>query len=74
MRKILLGSIFILVVPFAALAQPKYPAAEVFGGYSYLRAHPEDINLNGWNASVTGNVTDWFGVEGDFSGHYGQSA
>jgi len=71
MSKILLGLIFILMVPFAALAQPEYLAAEVFGGYSYFRATPEDYNLNGWNASVAGNITDWFGIEGDFSGHYG---
>ena len=61
----------VLMVPLAALAQPEYPPVEVFGGYSYLRANPEEFNLNGWNASVTGNVTDWFGIEGDFSGHYG---
>jgi opacity protein-like surface antigen len=72
MHKILIGVIFILLVPFAAMAQPEYPPAEVFGGYSYLRANPDEFNLNGWNASATGNVTDWFGIEGDFSGHYGR--
>ncbi len=71
MRKFLLGAFFVLMVPLVATAQPEYPPAEVFGGYSYLRANPEEFNLNGWNASVTGNVTDWFGIEGDFSGHYG---
>jgi hypothetical protein len=72
MRKILFGFLFLLGVPLAALAQPEYPDAEVFGGYSYLRANPDGFNLNGWNASVTGNITDWFGIEGDFSGHYGR--
>ncbi len=72
MHKLMLGIFLFLVVPFAAMAQPEYPAAEVFGGYSYLRANPEEFNLNGWNVSVTGNVTDWFGIEGDFSGHYGR--
>ncbi len=72
MHKVLFGTFFLFVVPFVAMAQPEYPAAEVFGGYSYFRAEPDDLNLNGWNASVTGNVTDWFGVEGDFSGHYGR--
>lgn len=71
MRKILLGLSFLLALPFAAIAQPEYPKAEIFGGYSYLRANPDEFNLSGWNASVTGNVTDWFGIEGDFSGHYG---
>src|SRR5512146_3252119 len=72
MYRVLLGTFFLLAVPFAAMAQPEYPAAEVFGGYSYFRENPEEFNLNGWNASVTGNVTDWFGIEGDFSGHYGR--
>lgn len=71
MRKILFSFLFLLAIPFAAMAQPEYPPAEVFGGYSYLRANPEGFNLNGWNASVAGNITDWFGIEGDFSGHYG---
>jgi opacity protein-like surface antigen len=51
------------------------PKAEVFGGYSYLRLNPgsgfSGINLNGWNASVTGNFNSWFGIKADFSGQYG---
>lgn len=70
MQKILIGAWLVFMVPFAAVAQD-YPKAEVFGGYSYFRANPEGFNLNGWNASVTGNITPWFGIEGDFSGHYG---
>lgn len=42
------------------------PKAEVFGGYSYAGG-----NFHGWNTSVTGNVNKWFGLVGDFSGHYG---
>ncbi len=71
MRKIWLGTLIILSVPFAAMAQPGYPPVEVFGGYSYFRANPEEFNLNGWNASIAGNVTNWFGIQWDFSGHYG---
>ncbi|HTY60804.1 MAG TPA: outer membrane beta-barrel protein [Acidobacteriota bacterium] len=71
MRKLLLGVFIALLIPMAALAQTEYPKAEIFGGYSYLRVNPEGFNLNGWNASVAANVTSWFGVEGDFSGHYG---
>jgi len=71
MRKILLSFSLLLLVPLAAMAQPEYPKAEIFGGYSFFRANPDGINLHGWNASVTGNITHWFGVEGDFSGHYG---
>jgi opacity protein-like surface antigen len=53
------------------MAQDEYPRAEIFGGYSYFRANPDGFNLNGWNASVAGNLTNWFGLEGDFAGHYG---
>jgi opacity protein-like surface antigen len=71
MGRVFVCALFVLLlVPLAAMAQPDYPAAEVFGGYSYFRANPEGFNLNGWNASLTGNITDWFGIEGDFSGHY----
>jgi hypothetical protein len=70
MRKVLFLSVFFLVT-LAAMAQTQeFPRAEVFGGYSYFRANPEGFNLNGWNANVAGNLTHWFGVEGDVSGHY----
>jgi hypothetical protein len=71
MLKVLFGFLCLFVFSFAAVAQPAYAPAEIFGGYSYLRTNPDGFNLNGWNASVTGNITDWFGIEGDFSGQYG---
>ncbi len=71
MQKTWIGVVLSLLFPLAAIAQDEYPRAEIFGGYSYFRSNPEGFNLNGWNASVTGNVNSWFGVEGDFSGHYG---
>jgi hypothetical protein len=72
MRKILLCSCFLLLLaPVAAMAQQDYPRGEIFFGYSYFRANPEEQNLNGWNASITGNITSWLGVEGDLAGHYG---
>jgi opacity protein-like surface antigen len=71
MRKVLLAVALFLLVPLIAAGQQEYPKAEVFGGYSFFRANPDDMNLNGWNASVTGNLSSWFGVEGDVSGHYG---
>jgi hypothetical protein len=61
---------FLFFLPFSAMAQ-EYPRVEAFGGYSYFRANPGGDNLNGWNGSVAGNITSWFGVVGDFSGHYG---
>jgi hypothetical protein len=70
MRRFLFLSVWFVLQPFTLLAQD-YPRAEAFGGYSYFRANPERFNLNGWNASVSGNLGRWFGVVGDFSGHYG---
>jgi hypothetical protein len=72
MKKLILIAALVFLVPLAAMAQPDYPKAEVFTGYSFFRANPEGFNLNGWNVSVTGNITHWFGIEGDFSGHYGR--
>jgi hypothetical protein len=70
MRRIFLPVLLLaMIAPLSAIAQD-FPKAEIFGGYSYFRANPEKVNLNGWNASITGNLTHWFGVEADVSGHY----
>ena len=55
----------VLVCTAAVFAQD-VPKAEVFGGYSWAGG-----NFHGWNGSITGNVNKWFGLSGDFSGHYG---
>lgn len=78
MRK-LSGAVAVLLLGFvfvsSAQAQSDTPQAEIFGGYSYLRVNPgggfpgENIPA-GWHASVAGNVNRWFGIAGDFSGHY----
>jgi len=67
MKKLFSIVSLVLVCLFSAKAQD-FPKAEVFGGYSYLRA--DGANLNGWNASVSGNLNSWFGLVADFSGHY----
>jgi hypothetical protein len=68
---VLLG---VLALPLMAQDNPK---AEVFGGYQYLHIGSNssgDINsgqgFNGWDAAVTGNLSKYFGVTGDFSGSY----
>jgi opacity protein-like surface antigen len=75
MKKMLLVPVLVCVLPLAAIAQEHYPKAEIFGGYSYLRANDPlsfvDLNLQGWNASFSGNISNWFGIVGDVSGHYG---
>jgi len=74
MRKTLWIFVAVLFTPLAAKAADA-PKAEVFGGYSYFRANEGfTLNLNGWNASITGNVNRWLGVVGDFSGHYGSES
>jgi hypothetical protein len=45
------------------------PKAEIFGGYQYTR-FDGGLNANGWNTSVAGNLNNWFGIAGDFSGAY----
>ena len=75
MKKLVFVAVLVLFLPLIAGAQEAYPKAEVFGGYSYFRLDDPvsliDLNLHGWNASVSGNVNNWLGIVGDFSGHYG---
>lgn len=53
--------------------QDSYPRGEVFGGYTFSRYSVDSTGhtLNGWGASVSGNITRYFGVIADFSGVYG---
>jgi opacity protein-like surface antigen len=71
MRKIFWLAVLALGASMAAQAQD-YPKAEVFGGYSY--AHTSIVgtgfNFNGGIGSLTGNLNDWFGVEGEFAGYH----
>ena len=76
----------VLAAPAAAQTSrsEEVPRAEVFGGYSFLRANLSDqspvgttgyfptaeLNTHGWNASVAGlNLTPWLGFKADFSGY-----
>lgn len=72
MRKLLVSAALLLCAwPLAAQAQ-EAPKAEIFGGYSYLRADSadDDLDLHGWNASAAINFTNYAGLVADFSGHY----
>jgi outer membrane protein OmpA-like peptidoglycan-associated protein len=74
MRKFFGLFLLLMLLAVPAFAQD-YPKAELFGGYSYLRVNPGSglpgVNANGWNAALSGNVNDWFGVTAQFTGHYG---
>ncbi len=74
MNKLVLLAVLAVVSCFILLptTSAEAPKAEVFGGYQFTRVNFEGsgASFNGWNASLTGNVNDWFGVTGDFSGAY----
>jgi hypothetical protein len=46
------------------------PKWEIFGGYTYMRANivvtGTQFNMNGGSGSVAYNLTNWFGLVGDF--------
>jgi len=72
MRKFVGLFLLLMLLAVPAFAQD-YPKAELFGGYSFMRADTgvgTHYNANGWAAGLTGNANDWFGVAGYFSGHY----
>lgn len=66
MRKLFWTSALFLVLSLAAAAQDA-PRAEVFGGYSYLRANVADtgFNFNGGSGSIAFNPSHWWGIVGD---------
>ncbi|HSE31591.1 MAG TPA: outer membrane beta-barrel protein [Pyrinomonadaceae bacterium] len=82
-KTILLGLIIVACASIAA-AQDDYKRWEIFGGYSHNRVDTgigdddpelgdfidEREGFHGFNASVTGNLTRYFGLKFDVSGHY----
>jgi hypothetical protein len=74
MRKFLMLVALVLYAAVAAVparAQDE-SKVQVFGGYSYFRYNPQDVdvNLNGWNASAEYQIFRGFGIAGDFAGDY----
>lgn len=73
MKKLISVAALLALLALPALAQDA-PKAEVFGGYQYTRFNPGNgvtgINMNGWNAAVTGFMGSTFGITGDVSGAY----
>jgi len=71
MGKVTCVTMVVLLLVSASTFAAEVPKAEVFGGYSMSRMPSSwTNNLNGWNASVAGNLNSWFGLAGDFSGYY----
>ncbi|HYH01438.1 MAG TPA: hypothetical protein VD837_20090 [Terriglobales bacterium] len=65
-------TLFLFAVLFCSISllagDATTPKAEVFGGYSYLRSSGN--GFNGWEGQVTGWLSPYLGITGDFSGHY----
>jgi outer membrane immunogenic protein len=66
-----------LLFSSAASAQGEGAKAEVFAGYSYIRANPgfgePSFNMNGGSASVSFNPSSSFGIVADFGGYHAGS-
>ena len=83
-RTILIGMIFVASASLAAAQTDDYKKFEFFAGFSHNRIDtgvgdndPElsDIfrereGFNGFDTSVTGNLSRYFGLKADFSGHF----
>ena len=65
-------AVLLIATSLPALAQEP-PTIEVFAGYSFLRTSGGG-GMQGWNASVAGNLSRTFGLVSDFSGHYGRQS
>jgi opacity protein-like surface antigen len=86
MRKLVLFATLIVATASMAFAQSTddYHKFEFYGGYSHNRvdtgtsdndpAVSDIINeregFNGFETSITGNLSRYFGLKGDFSGHF----
>lgn len=84
MFKTMLIALIVLTCASMAAAQDDYKRFEFFGGYSHNRIDTgigdddpdlrdiidEREGFNGFNTSVTGNLTRYFGLKFDFSGHF----
>jgi len=83
MRKLLFSVIVMACAASFSYAQTDYNKVDIFAGFSHNRVdtgisnnEPEldDVidereGFNGFNASITGNVTRYIGIKGDYSFH-----
>lgn len=73
MRRVVVSLALAVLFSLPLLAQDNNKV-EIFGGYQYTRAAPSfglnGVNLNGWDASATGNIKSWVGMTADVSSGY----
>ena len=72
MRKLILLAVVLFAAAVPSFAQSSYPTTEIFGGFSFLSAHPfgSRTGMKGWGASVTGNFGPKWGGVAEFGGNY----
>ncbi len=68
----LLGVLFLFSLTAKAQETPK---ADLFAGYSYVRANPatsgaDSFNMHGGSASLAWNAKNWLGIVGEFGGYH----
>jgi hypothetical protein len=66
MKKLLILLALFSLLNFPLFAQSDAPAFEVFGGYSMLNDYDADATGQGFAAALEGNVTNIFGITGEF--------
>jgi opacity protein-like surface antigen len=67
MRNLFILGVFLLFATASTMAQDN-PRGEVGGNYTYIRLNPGGVNCQGGGGSAAGNLNDYFGVAGEFSG------
>lgn len=69
MRNLVIVAVLMLCFCTMTVAQ-ELPKFEIFGGWSFSRPDGGEDGFQGWNASVTSNINEYFGVVMDGSGYY----
>jgi len=66
-RSLFIVGLVLVLLPLSCWAQ-EAPQADIFFGYSYIRANPSgapSVNLHGFDFNIAGNVNNWFGIVAD---------
>jgi outer membrane protein with beta-barrel domain len=78
-KTMLIGLMILACASLAAAQSDDYKRVEVYGGFSYQLVGndlddddviPDPEGFRGFNASITGNISRYFGLKADFAGHY----